>query len=117
MSGYPTLCTEAHQSTFCHASLGHHRSGLEALKIFCIASFDLANALWMSNRCIADLDAKVLTVPLESTASGLGPVVSDDPIWDPKSVGDGLDELDYGLLVNLDHMGCFGPLGEFVDGD
>jgi hypothetical protein len=35
----------------------------------------------------------------------------------PKPTNDGLWKLDYGLLVDLDHMGCFRPLGELVDGD
>jgi hypothetical protein len=46
-----------------------------------------------------------------------GPVVSDDPIQDPKPADDGLDKLDCGLLIDLGHMGRFRPLGEFVDGD
>jgi hypothetical protein len=45
--------------------------------------------------------------------------------WDPfsvmilftKPVDDGLDKLDYELLVDLNHRGCFQLLGEFVDGD
>jgi hypothetical protein len=28
-----------------------------------------------------------------------------------------LINLDCGLLIDLDHRGCFRPLGEFVDGD
>jgi hypothetical protein len=71
----------------------------------------------MSNRCIANLDAKIFIVPLEGTASKLGPIVGDDPIWDPKSVYDGLDEFHYRLLVDFDHWCCFRPLGEFVDDD
>jgi hypothetical protein len=73
--------------------------------------------LWMSNRRIADLDTKILTVSLERTASELGPVVGDDPVRDPKPTDNRLDELDCGLLVDLDHRGCFRPLGELVDGD
>jgi hypothetical protein len=71
----------------------------------------------MSNRRIADSDAKIFTVSLECAAGELGPIVGDDPIWDPKLVEDGLDKLDCGLLVHLDHRGCFRPLGELVDGD
>jgi hypothetical protein len=71
----------------------------------------------MSNRRVANLDAKIFTVPLEGTTSKLGPIVCDDPVWDLKSAYDGLDELYYGLLVDYDHFGCFRPLGEFVDGD
>jgi hypothetical protein len=71
----------------------------------------------MSNRCIADLDANVLAVPLKCAAGKLGPVVGDDPIRDSKSTDDGLDKLDCGLLVDLDHKDRFRPLGEFVDGD
>jgi hypothetical protein len=54
---------------------------------------------------------------LERTAGELGPVVGDDPIRDPKPADDGLDELDCGLLVDLDHRGCFRPPDELVDGD
>jgi hypothetical protein len=54
---------------------------------------------------------------LECTAGELGPIVIDDPIWDPKPVDDGLDELDCRLLIDLDHRGRFRPLGEFADGD
>jgi hypothetical protein len=44
----------------------------------------------MSNGHIADFDAKILAE---------------------------LDELGYGLLVDLDHKVCFWPPGELVDGD
>jgi hypothetical protein len=71
----------------------------------------------MSRRDIANLDAKIFAVPLESTTSKLGHIIGDDPIWDPKSVYDGFDELHCGLLVDFDHCGCFQPLGELVDGD
>jgi hypothetical protein len=71
----------------------------------------------MSNRCIENQDAKIFAVPLEGTTSKLGPIVYDDPVWDPKSAYDGLDEFYGGLLVDFDHWGCFRPLAEFVDGD
>jgi hypothetical protein len=90
---------------------------LEALVDFSVGSLDLSITLWMSNRRITDLDAKILTVSLEHAIVELGPIVGDDPIRDPKPTGDGLDELDCGLLVDLDHMGCFQPLGELVDDD
>jgi hypothetical protein len=70
----------------------------------------------MSNRRIADLDAKVLIVALECTTGKQGPVVSDDSILDCKPIDNGLDELDCRLLVDFDHRGRFRPLGEFVDG-
>jgi hypothetical protein len=85
---------------------------LEALKYFSIGSLDLSITFWMSNGHIADLDAKILVVSLECTAGELGTIVND-----PKPADDGLDELDYGLLVDLDHRGCFWPIGELVDGD
>jgi hypothetical protein len=66
---------------------------------------------------IADLDAKILTVSLKGPTGELGSVVGDDPIRDPKPADDGLDKLDCGLLVDLDHRGCFRPLGELVDVD
>jgi hypothetical protein len=96
------------------AIIGAH---LEALEDFSIGSLDLSITLWMSNRRIADLDAKILTISLEHTTGELGPVVGDDPVQDPKSADDGLDKLDCGLLVDLDHMGSFRPLGELVNGD
>jgi hypothetical protein len=89
----------------------------ETLEDFNIGSLKLSITLWMSNGHIADLDAKILTVSLKHAAGELGPVVSDETIRDPKPTNDGLWKLDYGLLVDLDHMGCFRPLGELVDGD
>jgi hypothetical protein len=89
---------------------------LKALEYFCIGTLHLPIALWMSNKCVANLDAKIFTVSFKGTASKLGPIVSNDPIWDPKSAYDGLDEFHCGLLVDFDHWGCFRPLGEFVDG-
>jgi hypothetical protein len=59
----------------------------------------LSIAFWMSWRGVGNLDAQIFTVPLEGTTSKLGPIVSDDPVWDPKS----------------DDWGCFRPLGELVD--
>jgi hypothetical protein len=57
----------------------------------------------MSNRGIANLDVKIFAVPLKDTASKLGPIVSDDPVWDPKSADDRLDESYCGLPVDFDH--------------
>jgi hypothetical protein len=54
---------------------------------------------------------------LQCAIGELGHVVSDDLVQNPKPADDGLDELDCRLLVDLDHKGCFQPLGEFVDGD
>jgi hypothetical protein len=54
---------------------------------------------------------------LECIIGELGPVVSDDSVWDPKPIDDGLDKLDCRLFVGLDHKDHFLPLGEFVDGD
>jgi hypothetical protein len=75
---------------------------LETLKDFCIGSLHLVIALWVSNESIANFYAKIFTVLLECTAGELGPVVSDDPIGDPKPTDDGLDELDYRSLVDGD---------------
>jgi hypothetical protein len=77
----------------------------------------LAIALWVSNGGTTDFYAKIFIVPLECAAGELGPVVSDDHVQDPKPTDDGLDKLDCRLLIDLDHMGHFRPLGEFVDGD
>jgi hypothetical protein len=71
----------------------------------------------VSWRGIANLDAKIFTIPLEGTTSKLGPIVGDDHVWDPESAYDGLDELHCELLVDFDHWGCFRPLGELIDGD
>jgi hypothetical protein len=92
-------------------------ASLMALEYFHIGTLYVPIAFWMSNRGIANLDAKILAVPLEGTASKLGPIVGDDPIWDPKSAYDGLDEFHYGLLIDFDHWDCFRPLGELVDGN
>jgi hypothetical protein len=66
---------------------------LEALEDFSVFTFDLSITLWMGNGHIADLDAKIFTISLECTASELGPVVSDDPVRDPKPTDNGLDKL------------------------
>jgi hypothetical protein len=71
----------------------------------------------MSNGRIADLDAKILAVSLKRATGELGPVISYDPVQDPELADNGLDKLDCRLLVDLDHRGCFRPLGELVDGD
>jgi hypothetical protein len=92
-------------------------ASLETLKNFCVVTLHLAIALWVSNGGIAYFYAKIFTVPLECAAGELGPVVSDDPVRDPKPTDDGLDKLDCGLLIDLDHNGRFQPLGEFIDGD
>jgi hypothetical protein len=64
-----------------------------------------------------DLDAKILAVSLEHAAGELRPVVGDDPVQDLKPADDRLDELDCGLLIDLDHRGCFRSLSELVDDD
>jgi hypothetical protein len=89
----------------------------ETLEYFCVGSINLTIAFWMSNRCIANLDAQVFTVPLESIVGKLGPVVSYDSIRDPKPADDRVDELDCCLHVDLDHRGCFRSLSEFFDGN
>jgi hypothetical protein len=71
----------------------------------------------MSNRHISNLDGKVLAVSLERAARKLGPIVSDVSLRGHKPADDGFDELDCGLLVDLDHRGHFRPLGEFVNGN
>jgi hypothetical protein len=109
MSGWPIVNTMLPQ-----ADIG---ARVEAYEDFSIGSLDLSITLWMSNGHIADFDAKILTVSLECTAGELGPIVSNDPIRDPKPVDNRLDELDCGLLVDLDHRGCFRPPGELVDGN
>jgi hypothetical protein len=49
---------------------------LEALEDFSIGSLDLSITLWMSNGCIADFDAKILTVSMDALLVN----------WDPLSV-------------------------------
>jgi hypothetical protein len=90
---------------------------LETPKDFCIGSLHLIIALWVSNGRIENFYVKIFAVPLKCAAGELGPIVSDDPVQDPKLADDGLNELDRRLLVDLNHRGRFWPLGEFVDGD
>jgi hypothetical protein len=61
---------------------------LETPEYFCIVPLDLSIALWMSNRCITDLDVEVFVVLLKHSAGELGPVISNDPVRDPKPVDD-----------------------------
>jgi hypothetical protein len=68
-------------------------AGLKALYYFRIGTLHLSITFWMSWRSVANLDAKIFTVPLEGTTSKLGPIVGDDIAWYPKSAYDGLDEL------------------------
>jgi hypothetical protein len=89
----------------------------ETLKDFNIGSLDLSITLWMSNRHIADLDAKILAVSLKRIAGEHRPIVGDDPGRDPEHVDNSLYKPDCGLLVDLDHRGCFRPPSELVDGD
>jgi hypothetical protein len=49
---------------------------LETLEYLSIGSLDLSIALWMHNRCIADVDAEVFAVFLKHSAGELGPIVS-----------------------------------------
>jgi hypothetical protein len=83
---------------------------LETLENFIIGSLDLSITLWMSKGRIVDLDAKILIVSLKRVAGELGPVVVDDPVRDPEPTDDGLDKLDCGLLIDLDHEVAFGHL-------
>jgi hypothetical protein len=62
---------------FLHVVIG---ACFETLEDFSIGSLDLLITLWMSNGCIADLDANILTVSLKRAVGELGPVVGDDPI-------------------------------------
>jgi hypothetical protein len=57
---------------------------LETPEYFHIGSLDLSIALWIRDRCVANLDAEVLVVFLKHPAGELGPIVSDDPVWDPE---------------------------------
>jgi hypothetical protein len=70
--------------------------GLKSFEYFCIGMLYLPIAFWTSNRSIANLDAKIFAVPLKGTSSKSGPVVSDDPVWDPESAYDRLDEFHCG---------------------
>jgi hypothetical protein len=90
---------------------------LETLEDFSIGSFNLPVALRVCNGSTTDLDAKVIAVLLKRVAGELGPVVGDDFVQDPKPTDDRHDKLDCILLVDLNHRGCFWPLGELVDGD
>jgi hypothetical protein len=92
-------------------------ASLKALEYFYVGALHLPIALRMGDGRITDLYAQIFAVPLEDAISKLGSVVGDDSVRDPKSAYDGLDELDYGLLVDVDHWCHFRPLGELVDGD
>jgi hypothetical protein len=89
----------------------------ETLEDFSIGSLDLSITLWMSNKGIADLDAEILAVSMKCAAGELGPIVGDDLVQGLEPIDDGLYKLDYRLLVDLDHRGCFRALGDLVDGN
>jgi hypothetical protein len=61
---------------------------LETPEYFSTGSLNLSAVLWMRNGCVADLDAEVLTIFLKHFTSDLGPIVSDDSIWDPEPIDD-----------------------------
>jgi hypothetical protein len=48
----------------------------------------LSIAPWMRNGCVTDLDTEVFAILLKYSDGELGPIVSDDPIWDPEPVDD-----------------------------
>jgi hypothetical protein len=77
----------------------------------------LTIALWVCNRRIANLDAKIFVVPLKCTTGELGPVVNDDAVWDPEPADYRLDEFDCRLFVDFDHRGRFRSLGKLVNGN
>jgi hypothetical protein len=92
-------------------------ASLKALEYFRIGTLHLPITFWMSNRGVTNLDVRIFAVPLKGTTSKLGPIIGDDPAWDPKSAYDGLDEFHCGMLIDFDHWGCFRSLGKLVDGD
>jgi hypothetical protein len=57
---------------------------LETPEYLCIGPLDLSIAFWMNNSCIIDLDVDVFVVLLKHPTGELGPIVSYDPICDPK---------------------------------
>jgi hypothetical protein len=61
---------------------------LETPDYFSIDPLDLSIALYIRNRCIADLDALVFTVLLKHSAGELRPIISDDLVWDPEPTDD-----------------------------
>jgi hypothetical protein len=79
MSDCPIVRTEAHRSFFfamlLQAIIG---ASLKALKYFCIGTLHLPITFWMSNRDVANLDAKIFVVPLKDTTCKLGPIIGDD---------------------------------------
>jgi hypothetical protein len=60
----------------------------EDLEDFSIVSLDQSITLWMSNRGIADLDAKIVVVSLKHATGELGSVVGEDPVRDPEHADD-----------------------------
>jgi hypothetical protein len=61
---------------------------LDTPEYFSIGPLYLSIALWIGNRCIANLDVEVFAVLLKHSAGELGSIVSDDPVWDPKPTDD-----------------------------
>jgi hypothetical protein len=55
-------------------------ASLKALEYFHIDPCHLPIAFCMSNKGVSNLDDKIFTVPLEGTASKLGPIVGGDPV-------------------------------------
>ncbi len=93
------------------------RLGLEAFEDFGVGSLDLAIALGVGGRGKAQFDAHVIAIVAEQLTGELGAVVCNDTVEHSESGRDAPDELEGGMLVDLDDWISFGPLGELVDGD
>jgi hypothetical protein len=61
---------------------------LETPEYFSIGSPNMSIALWMCNGRMVDMDAEVLTIFLKHYAGKIGPIVSDDSVWEPEPTDD-----------------------------
>ena len=71
----------------------------------------------MGNGDVFDGDAPVFIEISKVMASKRSFEVSDDAIWETKSVDDIFEELDYFFCSSRDERFIFNPLGELVNGD
>jgi hypothetical protein len=66
-------------------------------------------------RCKFQFVSQTFTVILELLPYEICSVICDDAVWYSEAKDYGLDEVDCGCGVLGYYVGCFYPLGEFVD--
>ena len=71
----------------------------------------------MGNGDIFDGDGMVFAEVLEVMANKCSSEVSDDAVWETKSVDDIFEELDCFLCSSRDERFILDPVGELVNGD